>query len=82
MTEQLATPQSELDEETRPLEDTDPGIVYLTKEEAEDLFDRQARKYLGMSGVEFRRQYQAGTIDDPCRTDVIRVSYLMYMADE
>ena len=76
------TDQRDLDDRQGSSEDLESGMSYLTKEEAEDLFDRQARKYLGMSGVEFRRQYQAGAFDDPCRSDFIRVYFLMRLADE
>jgi hypothetical protein len=56
------------------------GIIYLTRQEGERLLDRQARKYLGMSGAEFRQQYRAGTLD-PERSAVIRVSLLLPLAE-
>ncbi len=45
------------------------------------ILDRQARKYLGMSGEEFIRKYRAGEIEDPDRTEVLRVSILIPMAE-
>ncbi len=58
------------------------GIKHITKRDGEQLLDRQARKYLGMSGAEFKRQYRAGTIEDPDRSAVIRVSLLMPLAED
>jgi hypothetical protein len=40
-------------------------IRELTDEEARDLFDRNARYYLGISGEEFLRRWDAGFYDDP-----------------
>jgi hypothetical protein len=58
------------------------GIQYITRAEGDALLDRQAQKYLGMSGEEFRRQYRAGTIEDPDRSEVIRVSMILPLAGE
>jgi len=44
------------------------------------LLDRQARKYLGMSGDAFRQQYRAGTLDSE-DSRVIRVSFLLPLAE-
>lgn len=49
----------------------------LSTQSAKELFDRQARKYLGMSGEEFRRRYQARTLSDYDESDVMRVAMLM-----
>jgi hypothetical protein len=50
-----------------------PEIIGLSDEEARALFDRQARKYLGMSGEEFLRKWDAGEFDDPDQTNIVRV---------
>ena len=41
-----------------------PPIKELTREEAWELFDHQAQKWLGISGEEFIRRYDAGEISD------------------
>lgn len=56
-------------------------IEYVSRREAAQLLDRQARKYLGMSGDEFVRRYRAGDIDDPDRSDVIRVAMLIPLVE-
>ncbi len=40
-------------------------IREITKEEGRELFDRNARHYLGISGEEFLRRWDAGEYDDP-----------------
>jgi hypothetical protein len=55
-------------------------IIYLTQEEGIALLDRQARKYLGMSGEEFMRKWEAGEIEDPDRTEVLTVAFLIPLA--
>lgn len=63
--------------------DREPSdITHISRREGARLLDRQARKYLGMSGEDFKRQYRAGTIDDPERSEVIRVSLLLPFAEE
>lgn len=52
-------------------------LVELSPEEGRELFDRQARRYLGMSGEEFARRWADGTIPDPDRTDVLRIAMLL-----
>lgn len=59
----------------------DDSIQLMTREEGLRLLDRQARKYLGMSGEEFVARYRAGEIDDPCRLDVARVAILLPLAE-
>jgi hypothetical protein len=54
-----------------------PGMLYLTRRRWGQLLDRQARKYLGMSGEEFARRYRAGEIEDPCRSEVILLSMML-----
>lgn len=55
--------------------DTD-RIRFISLDEGRALLDKQARKYLNMSGEEFRRQYRAGLLDYE-QSDVIRVSFLL-----
>jgi len=56
-------------------------IKHITKRDGEQLLDRQARKYLNMSGVEFKRQYHAGMLDAE-DSRVIRVSFLLPLAKD
>jgi hypothetical protein len=39
-----------------------PPVQDLTRAETRELFDRQARSWLGISGEEFVRRYDAGEI--------------------
>jgi hypothetical protein len=41
----------------------EPHPRELTREEGQRLLDERARRYLGMSGEEFRRRYEAGELD-------------------
>lgn len=66
-----ATPQS-----------TNGSVQHLTREQGRQLLDRQARKFLNMSGSEFARQYREGRIKDPHRLAVTRVAILLPLADE
>ncbi len=50
---------------------------YVGVSEGKRLLDRQARKYLGMTGPEFAEKYRANEIPDPDRSDVIRVAMLL-----
>jgi hypothetical protein len=53
----------------------------LTKAEAWEIFDRQARRYLGMSGDEFLRAWDSGVFDqDPDNPEVMRVAMLLPLA--
>ncbi|MEA2585573.1 MAG: hypothetical protein QOF33_3658 [Thermomicrobiales bacterium] len=52
------------------------GIKWVSREEGIAILDRQARKYLGMSGEEFVRMYRAGELVDDC-SDVTRLSMLI-----
>jgi len=53
------------------------GFRVLSKEEGEKLLDRQARRYLRMSGKEFVRKWKAKKIKDPDRPEVMRVAFLL-----
>ena len=59
-----------------------PGVKLVSREEGAKILDRQARKYLGMSGHEFVRKYRMGQIEDPDRNDVIRVAMLIPLAEK
>lgn len=54
----------------------------LSREESRELFDRQAQRYLGISGVEFIQRWEAGEYGDPDDRDknppgVMRLVMLM-----
>ncbi|MEX1255011.1 MAG: hypothetical protein WEE64_11800 [Dehalococcoidia bacterium] len=53
------------------------GLKVMTAEEGRKLLDRQARRYLGMSGKEFIRKWHAGEFEDPDQPDVMRVAMLL-----
>lgn len=57
---------------------TRPQLV--SRREGERILDRQAKKYLGMSGAEFREKYESGQIRDSDSPHVTRVSYLLPIA--
>ena len=56
---------------------TSEKIQVLTQEEALALLDRQARRYLNMSGEEFIRRWQACEFRDQDRPEVMRVAMLL-----
>lgn len=57
--------------------DVDSGHE-MTREEAREFFDEQARAWLGMSGEEFMSAWDAGEFDDPPeRTEVTNVALLL-----
>lgn len=66
----------------KPVEALEPieGVQFITEAEGKEILDRQAQKYLGMSGQEFIRRYRAGEIDDPNRREVTLVSMLIPLA--
>lgn len=43
----------------------DRNVRELSREEGRELFDRQARRYLDMSGDEFLKKWDAGEFGDP-----------------
>jgi hypothetical protein len=57
------------------------GVKYVSRAEACRILDRQARKYHGMSGEEFVRKWRAGEIEDPDRSDVLRVAMLIPLTE-
>jgi hypothetical protein len=57
---------------------TTNGYIDLTDEEAYALFDREARRYLGMSGQEFIVAWESGKFDEnPDQSDVMYVAMLL-----
>jgi len=58
------------------------GIKFVSRQEGRAILDRQARKYLNMSGDEFVRDYRAGRIEDPDRSEVRRVAMLIPLAEQ
>ena len=58
------------------------GIKYVSRQEGNAILNRQAKKYLNMSGDEFVRDYRAGRIPDPDRSEVHRVAILIPLADK
>jgi hypothetical protein len=48
----------------------------LSREQGQELLDQRARQFLGMSGEEFRRRYEAGELD-PDNDNVLRVAMLL-----
>jgi hypothetical protein len=57
-------------------------IKWVTKEQGARLVDRQARKFLNMSGKEFVRQYRDGSIKDPHSLAVARVAILLPLVEK
>ncbi len=55
---------------------------YISRAEGVDLLDRQARKYLGMSGAEFHAKYKSGELRYSDSPHVARVSFLIPLAEE
>ena len=53
------------------------GFRVLSKDEGEKLLDRQARRYLRMTGKEFVRKWKTKKIKDPDRPEVMRVAFLL-----
>ena len=53
-------------------------IKELTLEEGWELLDKQARKYLNMSGKEFVKKWEAGEFDeDPDQPEIMHVAMLL-----
>jgi hypothetical protein len=66
--------------------ETSDSVKMLTREEAAESFDRAARHYLGMSGSEFKRKWDAGEFGDvdrhPDHLLLMRVAALLPWAGE
>lgn len=58
-----------------------PPIHHLTRDEAREIFDRQAHRELDMSGEEFVRAWDAGEFDDvidgPNHLQIMNVAMLL-----
>lgn len=63
--------------QTRPKNGT---LHVASAQEARAIFDRAARRELGISGEEFLRKWEAGEFKDPDRPDVMRVAMLLPLA--
>lgn len=59
-----------------------PAPEYISKRQGADLLDRQARKYLKISGAEFRERYVSGNLAGLDPEAVRRVSFILPMSDE
>lgn len=57
------------------------GVKYVSRRQGARILDRQARRYLGMSGEEFVRKYHAGELENSHRPEVIRISMLVPLAE-
>jgi hypothetical protein len=55
-------------------------IVELDAAQGRALLDKQARKYLGMSGEDFVARWEAGELDPDDSPDVMRVAMLLPLA--
>jgi hypothetical protein len=53
------------------------SVQELNAQEGRDLLDRQARRYLGMSGEDFVRAWERGELDPDRDQHVARVSMLI-----
>ena len=55
------------------------GVHWMTTAEEHDLFDREARRLMGMSGEEFSRRWAAGEFDPdgPDHTKLMRLAMLI-----
>ena len=73
----MATVPEHVDEEHE-----DDGIRFIDDDEARDLFDRNARRLLGISGEEFLRRYDAGKYNGPLEDgEIDNVRAMIMMLD-
>ncbi len=61
----------------REAPDTNGYVKELTPEESRELFNRQAERYLNMTGDEFVRAWDAGELDPDSSPDVMRIAMLL-----
>lgn len=64
------------------LKQSAPQPQYISKAEGIEPLDRQARKYLDMSGQEFRRKYRSGELTYDDHPDVVRVAMLLSFGED
>lgn len=57
-----------------------PGVRVLTPEQGREMFDRQARLRLGMSGEEFIRAWDAGEFGGRDDSDLMGLAMLLPFA--
>jgi hypothetical protein len=67
---------------TRQPRDPWAGFELVSKAEGVAMLDREAQSLLGMSGAEFIHKYRAGEIEDPDRSEVVRLSILIPFAEQ
>jgi hypothetical protein len=56
---------------------SEPGVEFLDRKQGWELLEQHARRYLHMSAREFIDAWDAGTIQDPDRPEVMRVAMLL-----
>ena len=61
---------------------TNSRVRTLSKDEGQKLFDRQAQRYLGMSGDEFIKAWWSGRFKKDDRPEVTRVAMLLPFAHD
>lgn len=54
-----------------------PGILLEARSRGRKILDRQARKYLGISGEEFARRERAGELEGLDHAEVARIAMLL-----
>jgi hypothetical protein len=52
-------------------------VKFLSRKEGRRLLDKQARRYLNMSGEEFARKWKAKEFKDPDRPEIMQVAFLL-----
>ena len=60
---------------------SEPTPRVVTAEEGRAIIDERAKRFLGISGEEFRRRYAAGELD-PNDDRVLRIALLLPLGDE
>jgi hypothetical protein len=60
---------------------SEPTPRVVSAEEGRAIIDERAKRFLGMSGEEFRRRYEAGELD-PNDDNVLRVALLLPLGEE
>jgi len=60
-----------------PSDDLLPPYHEVTLEEGWDILERRARETLGMGAEEFIEKWEAGEIEDPHRSEILSVAFLI-----